>query len=60
MYNPREDSMREGLPLEISRTLRKRHFLIEKAKNSNIIGGSCAPVQDACELPVSVQCNWMW
>ncbi|BDA47727.1 probable 2-(3-amino-3-carboxypropyl)histidine synthase subunit 2 [Coccomyxa sp. Obi] len=38
MYNPHEDSLREGLPSEISRTLRKRNFLIEKAKNSNIIG----------------------
>ena len=41
MYNPREGSMREGLPLEIRRTLRKRNFLVEKAKNSNIIGTSC-------------------
>ncbi|EIE23796.1 diphthamide biosynthesis protein [Coccomyxa subellipsoidea C-169] len=38
MYNPQEDSLREGLPSEISRTLRKRNYLIEKAKNANIIG----------------------
>ncbi len=38
MYNPQEDSLKEGLPSEICRTLRKRNYLIEKAKNANIIG----------------------
>ncbi|KAK9905896.1 hypothetical protein WJX75_008313 [Coccomyxa subellipsoidea] len=38
MYNPQEDSLREGLPSEIRRMLRKRNYLIEKAKNANIVG----------------------
>lgn len=40
LYNPQEDSLREGLPSEISRMLRKRNYLIEKAKNANIVGES--------------------
>lgn len=53
MYDPGEDEWQEGLPTHISRTLKRRYFLVEKAKNANVIGeqirlgciGTCAMVQ---------------
>ena len=31
-------ALREGLPLEISRVLRRRHYLVERARNASIVG----------------------
>ena len=33
-----ENSWQEGLPIAISKTLKRRYFLVEKAKNANVIG----------------------
>lgn len=38
MYDPEHNSWQEGLPMEISKTLKRRYFLVEKAKNANVIG----------------------
>jgi hypothetical protein len=38
MYDPAENSWQEGLPIAISKTLKRRYFLVEKAKNANVIG----------------------
>lgn len=38
MYDPEQNSWQEGLPVEISKTLKRRYFLVEKAKNANVIG----------------------
>ncbi|KAK9814668.1 hypothetical protein WJX72_009496 [[Myrmecia] bisecta] len=38
MFDPAAQCWQEGLPTEISRTLRKRYYLVEKAKNANIVG----------------------
>ena len=38
MYDPTSGCIREGVPQDISRTLRKRTYLIEKARNANIVG----------------------
>ena len=38
MYEPEEQRWQEGIPMEISKTLRKRYYLVEKAKNASIIG----------------------
>ncbi|DBA75064.1 TPA: hypothetical protein ACH3X1_010397 [Trebouxia sp. C0004] len=38
MYNPEQNSWQEGLPIAISKTLKRRYFLVEKAKNANVIG----------------------
>lgn len=40
MYDPENGSWQEGLPLDISKTLKRRYFLVEKAKNANVIGNS--------------------
>ena len=37
-YNPSNDDLEEGVPADITRTLRRRKYLIEKARNANIIG----------------------
>lgn len=39
MYNPASHSWQEGLPHQISRTLKRRYFLVEKAKNASVVGG---------------------
>ncbi len=38
MYDPEHSNWQEGLPLDISKTLKRRYFLVEKAKNANVIG----------------------
>ena len=38
MYDPAENNWQEGLPIAISKTLKRRYFLVEKAKNANVIG----------------------
>ncbi|KAK9785346.1 hypothetical protein WJX73_008039 [Symbiochloris irregularis] len=44
MLDPSDDSSeaggrwQEGLPLDITRTLKRRYYLVEKARNANIIG----------------------
>jgi len=38
MYDPEKNSWQEGLPIAISKTLKRRYFLVEKAKNANVIG----------------------
>ena len=38
MCNPSSGDLVEGVPADISRTLRRRYFLVEKARNANIIG----------------------
>ena len=40
MYNPESSACQEGLPGDISKTLKRRYFLVEKAKNANVIGES--------------------
>ena len=40
MYDPEQDSWQEGLPIHISKTLKRRYFLVEKAKNASVIGES--------------------
>ena len=40
MYDPQTGCIREGVPQDISRTLRRRAYLIEKARNANIVGGN--------------------
>lgn len=37
-YDPEQDKWQEGLPVQISRTLKRRYFLVEKAKNANVVG----------------------
>ena len=43
MYDPTSGCIREGVPQDITRTLRKRMYLIEKARNANIVGGTPCP-----------------
>ena len=38
MYDPETNAWQEGLPRDISKTLKRRYFLVEKAKNANVIG----------------------
>lgn len=38
MYDAAENSWQEGLPMAISKTLKRRYFLVEKAKNASVIG----------------------
>ena len=38
VYDPATDTMTEGLPAEVSKLLRRRYFLVEKARNANIVG----------------------
>ncbi len=38
VYNPRNGKLVEGVPAELSRTLRRRYYLVDKARNANIIG----------------------
>ena len=38
VYNPRNGKLVEGVPAELSRTLRRRYDLVDKARNANIIG----------------------
>lgn len=38
-------SMREGLPPELSRALRRRRFLVEKARAASIVGAPRRPEQ---------------
>ena len=71
VYNPSTDNLVQGVPADISRTLRRRYFLVDKAKNANIIGKPpepppCMHAQDslrhvraACQAllwPVSETC----
>lgn len=38
MLEPGEGRWQDGVPLDISRSLRKRYYLVERAKNANIVG----------------------
>lgn len=38
MYDPELKTWQEGLPLDINKTLKRRYFLVEKAKNASVIG----------------------
>ena len=38
MFDPHLKTWQEGLPLDINKTLKRRYFLVEKAKNANVIG----------------------
>ena len=38
MYDPELNTWQEGLPTDISKTLKRRYFLVEKAKNASVIG----------------------
>ena len=38
MFDPRGERMREGVPQAITRTLQKRAYLVERARNANIVG----------------------
>ena len=53
-YNPSTGDMVEGVPADISRILRRRYFLVEKARNANIIGK--LPEPDPC-LHAQILCN---
>jgi diphthamide biosynthesis enzyme Dph1/Dph2-like protein len=49
VYNPYSGQVMEGVPPEMTRLLRRRNFLVEKARNANIIG-------ICCEVPDSLTC----
>ena len=56
LLNPQSGEVRGGVPQEILRTLRKRNFLVEKARNANIVGTPAAFTQlchDPCHPPDS-------
>lgn len=38
MYDPDLRTWQEGLPLDINKTLKRRYYLVEKAKNASVIG----------------------
>ncbi len=38
MLEPGEGRWQHGAPLEVTRSLRRRYYLVEKAKNASIIG----------------------
>lgn len=38
MHDPELKTWQEGLPLDINKTLKRRYFLVEKAKNADVIG----------------------
>ncbi|KAL3143282.1 hypothetical protein ABBQ38_002125 [Trebouxia sp. C0009 RCD-2024] len=38
MYDPELKTWQEGLPQDINKTLKRRYFLVEKAKNASVIG----------------------
>ena len=44
MHDPELKTWQEGLPLGINKTLKRRYFLVEKAKNANVIGTSATPL----------------
>ena len=37
-FDPSTGTLTEGLPMEVSRLLRRRYFLVEKARQANIVG----------------------
>lgn len=38
MLDPEEGRWQDGVPLKMTRTLKRRYYLVEKAKNANVIG----------------------
>lgn len=55
VYKPDSGDLVEGVPVDISRTLRRRTFLVEKAKDANIIGkppDSCVACLCCCSPPL--------
>lgn len=43
MFDPEAKTWQEGLPVNINKTLKRRYFLVEKAKNANVIGIPATP-----------------
>ena len=43
MYDPGLETWQEGLPLDINKTLKRRYYLVEKAKNASVIGAPSTP-----------------
>ena len=52
MLEPGEGRWQEGLPLDITKTLRRRYYLVEKARNARIVGGASTspPHASTCVL----------
>lgn len=51
MWDPCEDRWQEGIPLEIIRTLKRRYYLVEKARNAHIVGEMALErLPSACKL----------
>lgn len=38
MLEPHEGRWQDGVPLHMTRTLKRRYYLVEKAKNAHVIG----------------------
>lgn len=55
MYDPELKTWQEGLPVDISKTLKRRYFLVEKAKNANVIGTLLPSIQALVTLNLLVQ-----
>ncbi len=48
MLEPDEGRWQHGLPLQMTRTLKRRYYLVEKAKNARVIGEQ---IECACSKP---------
>ena len=51
MYDPASTEWQEGLPCDISKTLKRRYFLVEKAKNASVIGNTTLTIATHTNLP---------
>ena len=58
MFDPEAKTWQEGLPLDINKTLKRRYFLVEKAKNANVIGTPANPTATPPPpLPLPLSCS---
>lgn len=65
MYDPELKTCQEGLPQDINKTLKRRYFLVEKAKNASVIGTTTPSAPCPLILPRSwrprgaTECVWL-
>jgi hypothetical protein len=50
LFSPTTGVVQEGVPQDILRTLRKRTYLIERARNANIVGAP-SPLEPCVLFP---------
>jgi hypothetical protein len=57
-YDPASSTLHEGVPLHIEQSLRRRAFLLEKARLANIVGSPRAPFSLSQQCWVGLGISW--